>query len=431
MKSLTFIIPVIALTFYSGCQKKVTHAYGSATQQAPRSVLQRKSSKSFVFDNSEVVGYLDNPSPVYIVDTDNEVLDKNIEKDDLSSLKAGLSDHYLNMNTLEGSDGQSSIEFDSRSQEQKVTVRKSVKSRMITYEGSVTARSSQVDSLLDLAVKIAKDVDGYLQNRKDNTVTIRVPSEKFDLVFDSLIGFGENTDFKKSAEDISDAFRDTDLRIQILGRTIERYLKLLSLVDKETEKLKLLKEIERLQGELEILEVQKKVLSSRAEFAIIHFTVHLRRPNVYMAKQFETAGFHWIEKLDIVNSKPTGKWLDFEVPSGMVKVENVRFWLTESPGGTRMWTARLRNDPGGTSRFWIDAIKFRLERRFLKSSISSCNKYKLIRFKPFPGSSYVYTVGVSVKDDEIYLLQMYFPDEEQEKRYFESIKEVISGEETL
>jgi len=30
-----------------------------------------KSSKTFVFDNAEVVGYLDNPTPVYIIDTDD------------------------------------------------------------------------------------------------------------------------------------------------------------------------------------------------------------------------------------------------------------------------------------------------------------------------------------------------------------------------
>ena len=34
------------------------------------SVLSGKS-KTFVFDNAEVVGYLDNPTPVYIIDTDD------------------------------------------------------------------------------------------------------------------------------------------------------------------------------------------------------------------------------------------------------------------------------------------------------------------------------------------------------------------------
>lgn len=36
-----------------------------------RMVVTVGKSKTFVFDNAEVVGYLDNPTPVYIIDTDD------------------------------------------------------------------------------------------------------------------------------------------------------------------------------------------------------------------------------------------------------------------------------------------------------------------------------------------------------------------------
>ena len=36
-----------------------------------RMVVTTGKSKTFVFDNAEVVGYLDNPTPVYIIDTDD------------------------------------------------------------------------------------------------------------------------------------------------------------------------------------------------------------------------------------------------------------------------------------------------------------------------------------------------------------------------
>lgn len=36
-----------------------------------RSVIATGKSKTFVFDNADVIGYLDNPTPIYIIDTDD------------------------------------------------------------------------------------------------------------------------------------------------------------------------------------------------------------------------------------------------------------------------------------------------------------------------------------------------------------------------
>ena len=36
-----------------------------------RLVVTTSKSKTFVFDDAEVIGYLDNPTPVYIIDADN------------------------------------------------------------------------------------------------------------------------------------------------------------------------------------------------------------------------------------------------------------------------------------------------------------------------------------------------------------------------
>jgi hypothetical protein len=53
-------------------------------------VVQIGKSKTFVFDNAEVVGYLDNPTPVYILDSD----DPNAERIYLDrSFKDALRDN--------------------------------------------------------------------------------------------------------------------------------------------------------------------------------------------------------------------------------------------------------------------------------------------------------------------------------------------------
>jgi hypothetical protein len=50
---------------------KVQTAGGETGWVEKRLVVTTGKSKTFVFDDAEVIGYLDNPTPVYIIDADN------------------------------------------------------------------------------------------------------------------------------------------------------------------------------------------------------------------------------------------------------------------------------------------------------------------------------------------------------------------------
>jgi hypothetical protein len=50
---------------------KVQKGDGETGWVEKRLVVTTGKSKSFVFDDAEVIGYLDNPTPVYIIDADN------------------------------------------------------------------------------------------------------------------------------------------------------------------------------------------------------------------------------------------------------------------------------------------------------------------------------------------------------------------------
>jgi hypothetical protein len=54
-----------------GSHYKVKGADGQVGWIEKSAVVATGKSKTFVFDNAEVVGYLDNPTPVYIMDTDD------------------------------------------------------------------------------------------------------------------------------------------------------------------------------------------------------------------------------------------------------------------------------------------------------------------------------------------------------------------------
>lgn len=55
----------------SGRHMKVKTPDGQVGWVEKRLVATTGKSKTFVFDNADVIGYLDNPTPVYIIDTDD------------------------------------------------------------------------------------------------------------------------------------------------------------------------------------------------------------------------------------------------------------------------------------------------------------------------------------------------------------------------
>lgn len=73
-----------------GDSYKVQNAEGQSGWIEKRLVIQLGKSKSFTFESAEVIGYLDNPTPVYILDSD----DPNAERIYLDrSFKEALRDN--------------------------------------------------------------------------------------------------------------------------------------------------------------------------------------------------------------------------------------------------------------------------------------------------------------------------------------------------
>jgi hypothetical protein len=368
------------------------------------------------YQNQESNKYSENQQLQSGMDSDEEPLRKMLDKDDSRS---------HDKHKMERKEQSPAGPAEKKIEQEKPRLQKK---RMVTYEGIIQTRSSKPDSLIEKAVNLAESVKGFVQYKHDDTVILRIPLESFQVVYDSLLKLGEIIDHQKIAEDITDAFRDANLRIEILEKTIKRYIALIAMTKAEAEKINLLKEVERLREELEVLQVQKRALLSRASYATLHFIVQERTPAVSNIEMYAGEGFYWIRSLDPVYYPQFGKSLKLPVPKGMLYLKDKEGWMVESPGGTRMWAARIQNKPHGTSRFWIDAIYFRIREQYKTSDSSKIGDYQFIRFKPYPGSNFIYTIGLTTKEDEIHIVQIFFPDEDQESRYLKTIQSAITEE---
>jgi len=414
LRSVMLLATVVA-ALLPGCSKKVVRMRSPSVSRPHNETRELQKRRTFTSGDASGYGYLDNLQVPAAQQPKMEAMADGDAAYYESPVQQALPQVPMSV-------GKSGVQYTGKPG----TGRKM--KRMVTYDGRIVCRSLRPDSLVELAVALGQSLGGYVEARNMYSVVLRVPVARFGTLYDSLLSIGDVIDFLKTAEDITDAFRDTDLRITVLEKTIERYVRLVQLVKEEKDKIALLKEIERLREELEVLRVQKSVLSLRAEFAKLEYSVEqISTGFASFGAHQPVAGLEWISLLDPINSYRMGQRYDMTVPDGMVRIHDRNFWMVQSPAGSRIWTSLMPDVPQGTSDFWINAVAFALADQFPVVDTSSAAGFRFVHCTPHPGLNYRYSVAVRVEGKRVAVVQLYFPDEAQKERYFGAVVKALSG----
>ena len=144
----------------------------------------------------------------------------------------------------------------------------------------------EVDDAPSIAKSIsdtAKSSGGYIadtsrkkigDNRFSISMTVRMPSDKFDQATEDFQGLGTVLFFKATAQDVTEEYVDTESRARNLKKSEERLLDHLSRSAKLEDILKAEKEITRVRGQIEQLDGRLRYLSNRVAFSSI--VIHLQ-----------------------------------------------------------------------------------------------------------------------------------------------------------
>ncbi len=306
--------------------------------------------------------------------------------------------------------------------------------RMVFYDGFVKLRSVKPQETLDAAAELAKAVGGYVESLKSNMIILRIPVAKFDEIYKAVLKLADVLEKSVSARDITESFQDVELRLATAIMTRNRLVELLSQSKDEKEKIRLLKEIQRLSEQVETLENLKAMLATMADFSKLTIVVEERQLMAGRADAEELAEFKWIASLspfkrDAWKDKTR---LNFTVPKEMVELDKKDRFIAESADGAVFWALCRDNLPEGDAQFWIEAIKVRLAQEFGAVSQQKAGDYVLLRFVENAEKPYIYFIGVKAdhvgadREPPLHLIQVYFPSEAQEKRYGESILDSIA-----
>jgi hypothetical protein len=296
--------------------------------------------------------------------------------------------------------------------------------RMVHYSGQATLRSTEPEKVLDSAVAVVQAAGGYLEQREGLFVALRVPTERFDSLFQKVMRLGEVMSFSQDAEDIGEAMQDVESRLKMVSATLERLEALVQKAKTDAQKLRLLRELKRLREEKEVLEAGRATLTQKARFASIQLRVQRHTPMMDGMQSMDIRDFLWIAHLDPFDeNRFRGRSVSrYEAPAGMVVTRKWRRpWRATSSRGSEFWGSQMDVEPRGDSRFWSEAIRSRLADGFKSVDTSAIGAFRLCRFQSYGPTPYFYWVAVRSRGDEIDLAEFYFPDADQQKELLPGI----------
>jgi hypothetical protein len=167
---------------------------------------------------------------------------------------------------------------------------------MLIYTARVTMAVYQVDQGLAAVEKIARDMGGYLAQKRDREIRIRVPRARFEPTLAAIDRIGDVLHRDIEAQDVTDEFVDTEIRIKN-GRAMQARLKALLEKANVKEALELEKEMRRVTEELELLEGKLKLLKDKIAYSTI--TVAFEARNSAIPSTRIKLPFPWLQQLGL------------------------------------------------------------------------------------------------------------------------------------
>lgn len=150
---------------------------------------------------------------------------------------------------------------------------------MIIYTAQLQAEVEHVPAAIDAIIEAVTAQGGFLANRTDSSVTVRVPVGRFRESLGRIEALGTVLHREVQAEDISESFHDLDVRLQNLRSVQTRLQQFLARAANVNDALAVERELERVGGQIDEIEGRMRFLSNRAAFSTIT-TILTARPQV-------------------------------------------------------------------------------------------------------------------------------------------------------
>jgi Domain of unknown function (DUF4349) len=153
--------------------------------------------------------------------------------------------------------------------------------RKMIFNASLRLSVPDADTLNRELNRMTTSLSGYAVTLGYSKSTIRVPSEKLNEAISTISKMGKMSEKKITGTDVTDEYKDYTVRLDNANKARQRYLELLQKAENVEAALKVEKELERLNGEIELMKGKMERINHLESYSTIDIDIHQReKPGV-------------------------------------------------------------------------------------------------------------------------------------------------------
>jgi hypothetical protein len=165
--------------------------------------------------------------------------------------------------------------------------------RSLVRTATIELTAGDVGDTVDHARDIAATEGGYAGREEvreqSATLTLHIPSDRFDHALDELSGLGTVTSREQSAEDVTEQVVDLDSRIATQRASVDRVRTLLAKAGTVDEIVRIEQELSTREADLESFERRRQALGGQVAMSTV--VIRVGRTATGPARQDESSGF--------------------------------------------------------------------------------------------------------------------------------------------
>jgi hypothetical protein len=148
---------------------------------------------------------------------------------------------------------------------------RAVSQALIMYTGdmALTVDADAVARTIDSVVDAAESVGGHMAGRTNDTVKVKVPSQRFREGIQKIEKLGAVTSSNITAEDVTAEFKDAEVRLENLKATRKRLEEFLARAGTMADMLTVERELERVAKEMDVLSGRLRFLKEHTAFSLL------------------------------------------------------------------------------------------------------------------------------------------------------------------
>jgi hypothetical protein len=149
--------------------------------------------------------------------------------------------------------------------------------KMLVYNANMGLTVKNSDTTISQITRIAEEQKGYVVSKSNYRITIRIESEKLEGTIAQVSKLGKMTSKSVSTTDVSDNYADIKIRLDNAEKARTRYLELLAKAENVEAALKVEKELERLNTEIDQLSWQVIKMEHDVRFSTLTVNVNQKQ----------------------------------------------------------------------------------------------------------------------------------------------------------